>query len=230
MKGSDVDDRLDVAFAQWMKKNEEFGRIVVVDRAALNALSRQNVRGPLRWFAAGLWFELVMAIVPVVFLGYFGYGALHAPVELASAAILDVFAILFLANVVAQLAALYGIDYDGPVATVQSALERVRVLRLRAARGIFVFAVLAWLPLCIVGLSALFGSGMVGALDVNWIAANLIVGILFVPFAIWLCRFVERRAGSGPFVRAVVATISGSKLNAALSKLGEVERFTRDSS
>ena len=101
-----MDERLDMAFERWAKRNEELGRVIVVDRSALRALSANSARGSLRWFAAGLWVELLLAIVPVVWLGNFAAGAVHAPIEFASAVVLDVFAILLLANVAMQLATL----------------------------------------------------------------------------------------------------------------------------
>ncbi len=223
-----MDERLDLAFERWTKRNEELGRIIVVDRTAVSALGPNGARGPLRWFAAGLWLELILAIVPVVWLGNFAAGALHAPIAFGSAVVLDVFAILLLVNVAMQVATLYSIRYDGPVTKVQSALERLRVLRLRAARGIFAFAVLAWLPLCVVGLAALFGNDVVRMLDVTWIVVNLLVGIAFIPFAIWLCRLFETRAGLHSAARFFAGTISGSQLNAALASLERIQTFRNE--
>jgi hypothetical protein len=220
-----MDERFDAAFERWARRNEELGRIVVVDRGALQALTVNAARTPLGRFAVGLWIELLLAIVPVVWLGNFAAGALKAPVVFSSAVVLDVFAILLLVNVGMQLVTLNSIDYAGPVVRVQAALERLRLLRLRAARGIFAFAVFAWLPLCVVGFAALFGDGAVRMLDVTWMAVNLLVGIAFIPLAIWLCRLAETHAGSSHAMRVVVATISGSSLNAAFAALERVQTF-----
>jgi hypothetical protein len=197
----------------------------VVDRSALSAAGPNGARGPLRWFAAALWFELILAIVPVVWLGNFAAGAVHAPIVFGSAVVLDVFAILLLVNVAMQVATLYTIQYDGAVTKVQSALERLRVLRLRAARGIFASAVFAWLPLCLVGLAALFGNDVVRMLDIKWVVANLLVGVAFVPFAVWLCRLFETRAELHAAGRIVAGTVSGSRLNAALASMERIEAF-----
>jgi hypothetical protein len=223
-----MDERLDMAFERWAKRNEELGRVIVVDRSALRALSANSARGSLRWFAAGLWVELLLAIVPVVWLGNFAAGAVHAPIEFASAVVLDVFAILLLANVAMQLATLRSIDYDGPVTRVQAALERVRLLRLRAARGIFVFAVFAWVPLCIVGFAALFGIDVAATFDRTWLIVNVIVGVAFVPFAIWISRLLETRASSNAVWQYVVRTIAGSNLNAALGSIDRIAEFRRE--
>jgi hypothetical protein len=220
-----MDERFDAAFERWAERNAELGRIVVVDRAALQALTAGAARGPLRWFAAGLWVELVLAILPVVWLGNVAAGAVRWPLVFASAVVLDVFAILLLVNVAMQLATLKGIDYDGPVARVQSAIERLRLLRLRAARGIFVFAVFAWLPLCIVGFGAIFGYDAVAMLDRNWVVVNFVVGVAVIPLAVWLSRIFEARAGSSRIVRTVLGTISGTNLSAATAALDRVRAF-----
>jgi hypothetical protein len=220
-----MDERFDAAFERWARRNEELGRIVVVDRGAVQALTVNPARTPLGRFAVGLWIELLLAIVPVVWLGNFAAGALRAPIVFSSAVVLDVFAILLLVNVGMQLVTLHSIDYAGPVVMVQAALERLRLLRLRAARGIFAFAVFAWLPLCVVAFAALFGNGAVPMLDVKWMAVNLLVGVAFIPLAIWLCRLAETHAGSSRAVRVVVATISGSSLNAAFAALERVQTF-----
>jgi hypothetical protein len=225
-----MDDRLDIAFARWAQCNEELGRMVVVDRATLNALTPNGARGPLQRFAFGLWVELVMAIVPVVWLGNFAADSVHRPIEFVSAVVLDILAILVLVNVALQLVTLASIRYDAAITEVQSKVERLRILRLRSARGIFTLAVFAWLPLCIVGLSALFGSDVVSMLDVRWVIANVITGLAFVPFAIWLCRVVETRDRLSPIARVVARTISGSSLNAAFATLERVESFTREAS
>jgi hypothetical protein len=220
-----MDERFDAAFERWARRNEELGRIVVVDRAALHAVTANAARGPLRRFALGLWMELLLAIVPVLWLGNFAAGVREAPIVFSSAVVLDVFAILLLVNVAMQLVTLNSIDYAGPVVRVQAALERLRLLRLRGARGIFAFAVFAWLPLCVVGFAAVFGVGAVRMLDATWMVVNLLVGIAFIPLAIWLCRLAEAHAGSSRAVRVVVGTISGSSLNAAFAALERVETF-----
>lgn len=224
-----MDERFDKAFEHWLQQNRDIGRIVVVDRGALHALSGNGVRGKMRWFQAGLWAELALAICTVVWLGNAAADWLHQPVAFVSAVVLDVFAILLLINLGMQVATLRSLDYAGPVALVQSGLERLRLQRLRAARGIFAFALLAWVPLAIVGMRAVFGVNVSGALDRTWLVANVAVGVAFVPIAIWICRLLEQRAGSNVAWQYVLRTISGSNLTAAFAALRSVEDFRNES-
>jgi hypothetical protein len=220
-----MDERFDRAFERWAQQNRDLGRIVVVDRGALHALSSNGVRGPLRWFQAGLWAELGLSICTVAWLGNAAADWVHEPVAFVSAVVLDVFAILLLINLGMQIATLRSIDYAGPVALVQSALERLRLQRLRAARGIFAFALLAWVPLAIVGMHAVFGVDVSATLDRTWLLANVAAGVVFVPVAIWICRLLETRAGSNAAWQYVLRTISGSNLTAAFGALRSVEDF-----
>jgi hypothetical protein len=224
-----MDERFDKAFDRWLQQNRDLGRIVVVDPGALHALSKNGVRGPLRWFQAGLWAELAMAICSVAWLGSAASDWVHEPVAFVSAVVLDVFAILLLINLGMQIATLRSIDYAGPVALMQSGLERLRLQRLRAARGIFAFALLAWLPLAIVGLRAVFGIDVSAALDRTWLVVNVAAGVAFVPIAIWICRLLETRAGSNAAWQYVLRTISGSNLTAAFATLRSVEDFRSES-
>jgi hypothetical protein len=224
-----MDERFDRAFEGWMQQNRELGRIVVVDRGALHALSANGVRRPLRWFQAGLWAELALAICSVAWLGSTAADSVHEPVAFVSAVVLDVFAILLLINLGMQIATLRSIDYAGPVADMQSRLERLRLQRLRAARGIFAFALLAWVPLAIVGLNAVFGIDVSAAIDRTWLVVNVAAGVAFVPIAIGICRVLETRAGSNAAWQYVLRTISGSNLTTAFEALRAVEEFRSDS-
>jgi hypothetical protein len=224
-----MDERFDRAFERWVQQNRDFGRIVVVDRGALHALSSNGVRGPLRWFQAGLWAELALSICTVAWLGNAAADWVHEPVAFGSAVVLDVFAILLLINLGMQIATLRSIDYAGPVALVQSKLERLRLQRLRAARGIFAFALLAWVPLAIVGLRAVLGIDVSASLDRTWLWVNVAAGMAFVPVAIWICRVLETRAGSNVAWQYVLRTISGSNLTAAFAALRAVDDFRNES-
>jgi hypothetical protein len=224
-----MDERFDRAFERWLQQNRDIGRIVVVDRGALHALSGNGVRGPLRWFQAGLWGELALAICTVAWLGNAAADWVHQPVAFVSAVVLDVFAILLLINLGIQIATLRSIDYAGPVALVQSGLERLRLQRLRAARGIFAFALLAWVPLAIVGLRAVFGIDVSASLDRTWLLVNVAAGVAFVPLAIRICRLLEQRAGSNAAWQYLLRTISGSNLTAAFAALRSVEDFRSES-
>lgn len=224
-----MDNRFDRALERWLQQNRDLGRIVVVDRGALHALSSSGVRGPLRWFQAGLWAELALSICTVAWLGNAAADWVHEPVAFVSAVVLDVFAVLLLINLGMQIATLRSIDYAGPVALMQSGLERLRLQRLRAARGIFAFALLAWVPLAIVGLRAVFGIDLSASLDRTWLLVNVAAGVAFVPIAIWICRLLETRAGSNVAWQYVLRTISGSNLTTAFAALRSVEDFRSES-
>ncbi len=105
----------------------------------------------------------------------------------------------------------------------------MRLQRLRAARGIFAFALLAWVPLAIVGLRAVFGIDVSASLDRTWLLVNVAAGVAFVPLAIWICRLLEQRAGSNAAWQYVLRTISGSNLTAAFAAIRSVEDFRAES-
>jgi hypothetical protein len=99
------------------------------------------------------------------------------------------------------------------------------VLRIRHAQGLLLMAPLAWAPLGIVVLEALFGLDAYSVFGSAYIWANVLVGLAVIPLAIWMSRKVGPRVSGSPVIRYLTRTIGGSSLNAATGFLAELSEF-----
>jgi hypothetical protein len=130
-------------------------------------------------------------------------------------------AIALFADSIGQLARVAELDWCGPVAEIQSSLERLRVAKIRQFKWIILLSPLVGFCGLIVGLHWLLGSlsdnrvNILDKLDPWWIAGNYAFGILFVPIGYLVSRFLAERCHRHRWWQAVLDDISGRSLKAA---------------
>ncbi len=183
------------------------------------------MRSAIGWLTFSAILEVLFALASVVLLGSFLGDHIGMPKFAVPAAVLDVFAIGFLINVIRQVVVARQIDFGGPIAAMQKKLETLRVLRIRYTQGLLVIAVLAWPPLCIVLFKAFFGLDAYELFGWTYIWVNVLVGLAVIPLAIWAAKKIGDRTSGSPAVQYIVRTISGSSLNAAADSLAKLSEF-----
>jgi hypothetical protein len=220
-----MNTELDQFKAKWKQYDQKLDAVVRLNRRLLNEMSLRPVRSTMRWLRVPLIIEAVFTLATVVLLGAFIADNVGAVRFALPAAVLDVFAIALLNNLVRQIVITGQIDYGQPIAAIQKRLEALRLLRIRYTQGIFLIALLAWPLLCIVGFKALFDLDAYAVFGTAWIWSNVLVGLAVVPLAIWASKTFGDRLSGSPFMRYVVRTISGSGLNAATDALARLSTF-----
>jgi len=177
-----------------------------------------------------LWFELVMSLVPAVFLGSFLADHVSEARFLIPAAALHLCAIAVILVTVRQLVALRTIDYSAPVVAIQKRLESLRIERIRAVKLTLLFAPLLWTPLMIVTLKGLFDVDTWEALGAAYLIANLLLGLMVIPLAVWISRRYASRMERSPFVQRLMRDLAGKSLTSAAAFLSSISMFEKDES
>lgn len=210
----------------WTAQDARLDRMVRVNTELLRQQTIAGTRSRLRGLRFGIGLELLCAIATVLLFGWFLAEHIGELRFVAPAAVLQVMAIAHLAATVRQFAGASIAD-DGPVLAVQRQLEAVRVLRIKTTKWVFVLAPLAWTPLLVVALR-IGGVDAYAKLDGDWLLANLLFGVLWIPFLLWLCRRYAERFGRSPFVQRLMRDIGGRSLAAAIDRLGAIAEFERE--
>lgn len=197
-------------------------------------LLRESVLGKtetaLRRLSRLLWFEILVNLLAVLWIGSFLADHISEPRFAIPAATLHLGAILLIAAGARQLVALKALDYGAPVVAIQKRLESLRAERIRAVKWTLIAAPLAWTPLMIVGLKALFGVDAWSALGVPYVAANLVLGVVVITLAVWLSRRYENRMRRLPAAQRLMRTLAGTSLASATVFLDTISRFEEEGS
>jgi hypothetical protein len=158
-------------------------------------------------------------LMVIVWLGYFISQAWSSPRFAWPAVALDLMAISLLALLIAQVALSLTIDYNQPVGAIQKRLERLRKVRVRYVQGIFLFAVLAWMPLFILVMKVFLGVDVYRSFPTSWIVTNVAFGFAALAIGIWWSRKYGSR-----FLRE----LAGYNLNAASGFLATLAEFEKE--
>jgi hypothetical protein len=225
MEADKMNPDLDQFRAKWAQYDQKLDGLIRVNHRLLTEMRLKPVRRAMRWLRVPLIIETLFALVTVVLLGNFIADNVGAVRFALPAAVLDLFALASLINLIRQIVITGQIDYGQPIASIQKRLEALRLLRIRYVQGLFLIAVLTWPLLCIVGFKVLFGLDAYKIFDSTWIWANVGVGLAVIPLAIWLSKTFGGRLSGSPVMRYVVRTISGSSLNAAADTLAKISEF-----
>lgn len=176
-------------------------------RAALAGHTARAFRRHSRW----LWPGIVAAGAALLALLWFISQQWRDPIYLLPAAVLALMAAAEIVVGVRQWRALTRLDFSRPALEVQQTLDTLRSRRLWLTRWIMLLSVLMWLPAIAVLVKALFGADLLRGMHPSFVIANLVVGVLFVPFALLLGRFALRRfVGESGMQRFLDESIGGS--------------------
>jgi hypothetical protein len=200
----------------WQEQDRRLSKILHAEVAAQSALRRAEIS--TRGIAWSVFLDLVLSVVPVIWLGSFVADHVAEPAFGIPAAALDVLAILLLAAYVRQYVSLKTLDWTGPVAAIQQRLAGFRLRRVRTARWILFLSPLLWALMLIVGLKAFFGVDAYATPTHLWIVANLLFGAAFLAVAWWISRRFADRVRAHPFLRERLRDLAGRNL-------AEAERY-----
>jgi hypothetical protein len=120
------------------------------------------------------------------------------------------------------------LDYGGPVVRLQREVEQLRLAELRTLQWALLGGVAAWLPAGLILSEALSGVPALARVDPTWLAANLVLGLLFLALGRWWSRRHLERTDLGPHARRWVDFLSGRTLRSVDEHLAELARFEQE--
>ena len=218
---------LETARSAWQGEGERLEAGLRLSERLVRAVTSDRVETALRRLSRLLWVELAMNLLAVSLLGYFIGANLAAPRYFVPALFLDLGAIALVAVAVRQLVALRSVDPAQPVAGVQARLAALKVERVRAGTATLIAAPLAWVPLLIVSLRAVFGIDTYSVFSGAWLVANVIFGLSVIAVAVWAARRWPGRIERAPWLRSLSDHLAGRSLASAVAELRAIESFSR---
>ena len=135
------------------------------------------------------------------------------------------FVILVNAQTGRLFVAALGLDWSGPVTTLQRDLEAMKVLEYRVFKWALLGGIVAWLPALLLLFEAWTGVPALEHVHGGWLLANVAFGLgVLAAGQAWSREHVER-ADLAPWVRRFVDGLSGHGLRAATRHLEELRAF-----
>ena len=209
----------------WAEYDRKLETSLRLNTRILREMNLTKVDSSLKRLSRLLVFELVQDLAAVVLLGMFIASHIGEMRFLVPALLLDVCAVSFVIRSVRQLAALHSLDYSAPVLTIQKQLAALRIERIRVTKWVLLLCPLLWTPLLIVAFEGLLGVDAYLLLDGTWLAANLLLGLAFIPLMLWAARHAAGRWQGSPWFQSLMDDLAGRSLVAATGFLNELSRF-----
>ena len=196
----------------WQEQDRKLDEILRANARAGAGPALARAEAAARRERRGILLELVLAAVPVLWLGSFVADRIAEPRFWIPAAALDVLAILTLAAHARAYAAARSIDWTAPVAAIQSRLSALRVRRARVTRWIFLLGPLLWAPMLVVALRGFLGVDAYASFGGGFIAANVLFGAVFLAAGLWISRRYAGRLRTHPLLTKMLRDLAGRNL------------------
>ncbi len=220
--------QLDDLKQAWTAHGALLERSLAIDERLLRELFLRKVRLALLPYV--LWRALEVALGIAALLVVLPVLAAHAPEPryVVAAGALVVFVVAIAAHSAYLLVNGLQLDYGGPVTAIQRVVERIRLVEYRALKWALFGGVVIWLPAALVVFEALTGFDVLARVDLPWLAANLLFGLVVLTLGqVWSKKYVER-SDLAPWARRLADALSNRELRAAAGHLAELSRFERE--
>jgi hypothetical protein len=214
---------------RWAEYDRKLETSLRLNTRILREINLSRVDSVLKRLSRLIVFELLANIGAAAVLGMFIARHLEEARFLAPAVLLSFSSVALVIASIRQLGALHGLDYSAPVVAIQKQLEALRIERIRTTQWVLLLSPLLWTPLLIVALEGLLGIDSYLFLDGRWLAANLLVGLAFIPLMLWVARRFAGRWQGSPLVRSLMDDLAGRSLVAAAGFLSTLSGFEEES-
>jgi hypothetical protein len=216
--------QLDDLKQAWAAHGERLERSLAIDERLLRELLLRKVRFALAPYLAWRALEVVLGVAALLVL--MPLLAAHAaePRYLVVGGALAAFTAGITALCARLLVRALRLDHSGPVTAIQREVERLQLAEVRALEWALLGGVVLWLPAALLLFEALTGVDALARVDLAWLAANLVFGLLVLALGqAWARKHVERPG-------RLVDALSGRSLQAAKRHLAELASFEREES
>lgn len=214
----------------WAAHGAILERSLAIDERLLREVLLRKVRFALAPYI--LWRALQVALGVAALLVVLPVLVAHVaePRYLVAAGALAVFTAGVSAQAAYLLVRSLQLDYGGSVTAIQRDVERIRLAEYRALKWALLGGVVVWLPAVLVLFEALTGAAALAHVDLPWLAANLLFGLVLLAIGQVLSKRYVERSDLGPWSRRVADALSGRGLRRAAGHLAELAQFAREDS
>lgn len=222
---------LDILKTEWAARDARLDAALRLNARLLTAELIDRRRGSIDKHLPFGRFEQVTSVATGILLMLFIGRHVTQPEFLIPAFVMLGWVVAMIVTGSQQRTAMRNLDFAEPTVAVLKKLEAMKVRRLATIRWAFLTGqVVWWIPFFIVLFKGLLGVNLYTVNDFmpRFIAANLAIGILFIPAWIAIARLVVHRVeGTGWFQRLMDA-VAGEDLVKAREFLRELERYGAD--
>ncbi len=220
--------QLDDLKEAWAAHGTALERSLAINERLLREVLLRKVRFALAPYV--LWRALEVALGIAALLVVMPVLAAHVgePRYLVAAGALAVFTVGITALSAYLLVNGLQLDYDGPVTVIQRDVERIKLVEYRALKWAVLGGVVIWLPAALVLFEALTGVHALARVDLIWLVANLIFGLVVLAVGQVVSRKHVERPDLAPWARRLVDAVSNRALRSGARHLAELSRFERE--
>lgn len=219
---------LDELRQRWETYDRRLEESLRLNRRLLEITVRGRTEPALKRLALGVGVELLVTVAAVLWLGSFLWDHATELRFFLPALLLHLGLIADIGGLAYQIVTVAEMDYSAPIVEVQTRLETLRVIRVRATKWALLLAPLIWTTALIVLLKGFLGVDAYTFFGPSWLAANLLFGLLFVVVGVWLSRRYAARTAHFPLVQRLLRDIAGSNLLAAEESLRSLREFEQE--
>lgn len=205
----------------WQRLDEKLNRSLALETELVRQVIMQPARRRINWLA--IWpaidvaFSLSVLLVSAMFLSNqkFDWQVI------VPAGVFMLGALGLLITSILQLQRLYELDWSGPVASIQSSLQRLRMAKIQQFKWIILLSPLVGFCGLMVSLHWLLNwlsedrANFLEKIDSWWVVGNYIFGVLFVPLGYYLAGVLARKCQGHSWWQSILDDISGKSLKAA---------------
>lgn len=213
--------------AAWKAQSAKLDQVnlLLVDQVRGESVSR--VKAPLRSLIVSLWLEIALSATGMLLMGSFLAEHVTQARFVWPAALMDVWFGATLIAAIRQLLTATKINYDEPIASVQQQLGRLRILRLKTFRWLFLTGqIVWWMPFLITSLKMVFGVDAYRYLTPGFIMANMLAGLALIPLVLQVLK-TFRFAANASWYERLADIIAGRSLAEAQRQAQIVADFIR---
>lgn len=220
---------LDNLKTQWSAQDSGFDIEVTIRLKMAKKPSRAGLNWLLRRHSVFVLFNQLMTAVCIVCNGIFIGNHYHEARFLIPAIILHLAMIGLIVADAFQHEAVSKMNFDGPLSEVQKKVEKLAVLRVRITQFIFLLAPAFWPVLLVLLLKGLLGVDAYAVFPPSWLVANLVFGLLWIPFAWFIARTFGERFSKTRFGKSVIDDLTGKRILRAREWLKELADLESES-
>lgn len=220
--------QLDDLKQAWAVHGANLERSLAIDERLLREMLLRKVRFHLAPYVLWRVLEVALGIGALLLVVPVFFAHLTDPRYLVVSGALTVFTLGLTALTAHLLVSGLQLDYDGPVASIQRQVEHLKLAEYRAFKWALLGGVLFWLPALLVLFEALTGVDALARVELLYLAANLLCGLVVLALGqLWSKKVVER-PDLGPRARRLVDALSSRSLRSVADRLAELARYERE--
>ena len=175
----------------------------------------QRLKTPIRRVMVALGFEIFVAVCFLIILNSFLATHWRKPQFFLPAAMVHLWCLGTLISSVRQIALAAHINYDEPIATVQTRINELRKQRLTAFRWKFLTGqIVWWIPFTVTALKLVFDVDAYRVLSPAFLAVNLLAGLLAIPILMYAAKSLSATRADG-VIQRLADIIAGRSLSEA---------------